>query len=276
MNIDLHSHSTASDGCLDPADLCLRAAGLGVDVLAITDHDTTAAYRNLAPPGPLTLIHGIEFSTQFRDCGIHVLGLNVDVGNDSLIEGIGAQQAMRTTRAERIAEKLEKKGIRNILPEIRAKTGHSNTGRLHFAQHLVDAGHVTNIKQAFKIFLGKGRPCFFKQNWAPMQEIIELITGAGGIAVLAHPAKYKLTKTRLRELLDAFGKAGGQGMEVVSGQQNPEVTRMLTRMSVEKGLLASCGSDFHQPDQPWSELGRFPELPAECRPVWEEWNLVKN
>jgi predicted metal-dependent phosphoesterase TrpH len=276
MIIDLHCHSTASDGCLEPIDLCLRAEALGVDYLSITDHDTMAAYRNLAIPDAIKLIPGIEFSTQYRDNGIHILGLNVDLKNDHLAAGISAQQDLRLSRAERIAEKLKQKGIANVLPEILAKTGHTNTGRLHFARHLVETGRVTNIKQAFKIYLGKGRPCFFKQNWAPMPEIIECIKQAGGTAVLAHPAKYGLTKTRLRDLLDAFSAAGGQGMEVISGQQKPELTRILARMSIEKELLASCGSDFHQPDQPWSELGRFPVLPAECKPVWEAWNLAKN
>ena len=274
MNIDLHCHSTASDGCIEPENLCQRAADLGVEVLSITDHDTTAAYRDIEYPAPVKLVHGIEFSTQFRENGIHVLGLNLDLDNEALVTGIGTQQDMRATRAQRIAEKLEKKGIENPLPAIHAKTGHSNTGRLHFARHLVETGQVKNIQQAFKTFLGHGRPCFIKQHWTQMPEIISWIRQAGGIAVLAHPAKYGLTKTRLNALLDAFRQAGGQGMEVISGQQKPELTRMLARMSVQKGLLASCGSDFHQPDQPWSELGHFPALPSECRPVWEQWSLA--
>lgn len=274
MNIDLHCHSTASDGCMEPDELCRRAAGLGVEVLSITDHDTTAAYRLLDYPASVKIIHGIEFSTQFRERGIHVLGLNVDLENNALLRGIDAQQDLRTTRAEQIAEKLQQKGIENPLPEIHEKTGHANTGRLHFARHLVETGEVKNIKQAFKTFLGDGRPCHVKQCWTEMPKIIDWITRADGIAVLAHPAKYSLTKTRLRELLDAFCQAGGQGMEVISGQQKPELTAMLTRMSVEKGLLASCGSDFHEPDQPWSELGHFPSLPPACKPVWEQWNLA--
>jgi predicted metal-dependent phosphoesterase TrpH len=274
MNIDLHCHSTASDGRLAPADLCLRAADLSVDVLSITDHDTTAAYRNLEMPAAIKLIHGIEFSTQFRERGIHILGLNVDLDNEALKNGIDAQHAMRVTRAERISEKLEGKGIGNTLPAIQRKNGHSNTGRLHFAWHLVETGRVRDVKEAFKKFLGNGKPCFVKPIWTPMPEIIETITQAGGLAVLAHPAKYNLTRTRLSELLDAFRQAGGQGMEVISGQQTPELTRLLARMSVEKGLLASCGSDFHQPEQPWSELGRFPTLPSECDPVWKDWNLA--
>jgi hypothetical protein len=259
---------------MTPDNLCLRAAGLGVEFLSITDHDTTSAYRNLKHPAPVKIIHGIEFSTQFRNIGVHVLGLNVDLENRTLINGIRSQQEMRSTRAERIAEKFAKQGIENPLPVIHAKSGHSNTGRLHFAQHLVETGRVKNIRQAFSSFLGRGKPCYIKQVWTEMPTIIDWITQAGGIAVLAHPAKYKLTKTRLSELLDAFCQAGGRGMEVISGQQTPDLTRMLTRMSVQKGLLASCGSDFHVPDQPWSELGHFPALPSECRPVWEQWNLT--
>ena len=255
-------------------ELCRRAEQLGVDVLSITDHDTTAAYRDFdSAAGPVRLIHGIEFSTQYRHGGIHVLGLNVKLDSEALKSGIAVQQQLRAERAERIAEKLEKRGVANSLSAAHRLAGHGCIGRLHFAEHLVTTGRVKNVAQAFRDFLGQGKPCFVKPAWMPMDEIIGSIRAAGGVAVLAHPAKYKLTRTKLSGLLDAFSEAGGQGMEVISGQQQPDRTRTLVQLCREKKLLASCGSDFHGPDQPWSELGSFADLPAECTPVWADWNL---
>lgn len=248
---------------------------MGIDVLSITDHDTTAAYLDLGgmESSSTTLVYGIEFSTQHRDTEVHILGLNVAIDNYALRKGIDVQQVLRIARAERIAEKLVRKGVGNPLPVIRTKAGNTNIGRLHFARHLVDTGTVKSVNQAFQQFLGRGKCCFVKPVWTPMPQIIEWIRTAGGTAALAHPSKYNLTGARLDDLLDAFREAGGQAMEVISGQQTPELTRRLARLSVRKGLLATCGSDFHQPDQPWSELGRFPAMPPECTPVWKDWQL---
>jgi len=278
MHIDLHCHSTASDGKLTLSELCRRAEQLGVDVLSITDHDTMAAYRDFdgSASGRVKLIHGIEFSTQYRNIGIHVLGLNVKPDGEALKTGIAVQQQARAQRAERIAAKLEKLGVADSLSAVRGIASNECIGRLHFAEHLVAIGKVKNIGQAFRSFLGQGKSCYVKQTWMPMGEIIGWIRDAGGMAVLAHPAKYNLTRTKLSELLDAFVEAGGQGMEVISGQQQPDLTATLAQMCRAKKMFASCGSDFHRPDQPWSELGKFPDLPADCTPVWAGWNLDRN
>ena len=275
MRIDLHTHTTASDGKLEPIELCQRAASRGVEFLSITDHDTCAAYRELGTEVhvPVQLIPGIEFSTYWQNTGIHILGLNIELQSEALNRAIDYQQKARAARAEQIAVRLEAHGIENSLAAVRKIAGNTYIGRPHFAQHLVNIGKVKNINAAFRKFLGPGKPGDIRRNWAPMPQVIDWIRQAGGTAVLAHPAKYGLTWTKTGALLDAFSNAGGHGMEVISGQQQAELTERLARLSLDKGLLASSGSDFHQPTEGWREVGRATELPSDCRPVWEQWNL---
>jgi predicted metal-dependent phosphoesterase TrpH len=275
MRIDLHTHTTASDGKLEPAELCQRAASRGVEFLSITDHDTCAAYRELGTEVhvPVQLIPGIEFSTYWQNTGIHILGLNIELQSEALNRAIDYQQKARAARAEQIAVRLEAHGIENSLAAVRKIAGNTYIGRPHFAQHLVNIGKVKNINAAFRKFLGAGKLGDIRSNWAPMPQVIDWIRQARGMAVLAHPAKYGLTWTKTGALLDAFSNAGGHGMEVISGQQQAELTERLARLSLDKGLLASSGSDFHQPTEGWREVGRATELPSECRPVWEQWNL---
>jgi predicted metal-dependent phosphoesterase TrpH len=274
VRIDLHTHTTASDGELEPMQLCRRAASRGVELLSITDHDTCSAYHELGAlvSLPIQLIPGIEFSTYWQSTGIHILGLKVELQNEVLKSAIEYQQKARALRAEQIAARLERYGIENSLPQVKQIAGNTYIGRPHFAQHLVNIGRVKNVKEAFKKLLGPGKPGDVKENWAPMTQIIDWIREAGGTAVLAHPAKYGLTWSRLGVLLDAFSKAGGQGMEVISGQQQPDLTNRLAKLSVQKGMLASCGSDFHRPEDSWSEVGHISGVPAECKPVWHNWD----
>ena len=275
MRIDLHSHTTASDGALKPMELCERAATRGVEFLSITDHDTCSAYQQLSTQEslPVQLIPGIEFSSYWRNTGIHILGLNVNIDSTILKKAIDHQKTARVLRAEQISTRLERHGIENSLPQVKLIAGGTYIGRPHFAQYLVDIGRVKNIKDAFKKYLGPGKPGDVKENWAPMETIVDWIRGAGGMAVLAHPAKYRLTWTKLRALLDDFSAVGGQGMEVISGQQQPDLTRRLGQLSLQKGLFASCGSDFHRPEEPWSDIGKIADLPTECLPVWRDWDL---
>jgi len=275
VRIDLHTHSTASDGRLNPIQLCQRAASRGVEFLSITDHDTCAAYSELsaATSLPVKLIPGIEFSSFWQNTGIHILGLNLKLQSEILKCAVDYQQAARAERAKQIAVNLERHGIANSLSHVERIAGTTYVGRPHFAQHLVDIGRVKNIKDAFRKFLGPGKPGDVKENWAAMQQIVDWIRDAGGMAVLAHPAKYRLTWTKLRALLDEFSAAGGQGMEVISGQQQPDLTKRLGQLATQKGLLASCGSDFHRPEDVWSDVGKIFVLPADCTPVWHHWDL---
>ena len=270
--VDLHSHTLVSDGKLAPSDLIDRARANGVEILAITDHDTVAAYEQLpaASYEGLTIIPGIEFSTQWRGVGIHVVGLNLTLDSVSIKEGVAQQEKARAVRALLIAERLIKAKCPIDFQRVEEIANHSQIGRPHFAQHLVELGVVKNMSAAFKKYLGDGKPGDVKQFWADLPTIVDWVVNAGGVAVLAHPLKYKMTRTKLSALLDDFIEAGGKGMEVVSGQQTKNETNMLARLCLEKGLMGSCGSDFHQLSQ-WSDIGSMSAFPTECEPVWTDW-----
>jgi len=269
MRIDLHTHTNASDGELSATELLQRAMINGVDMLSITDHDTVAAYQGIHNLGTtLTLIPGIEFSTAWRHTGIHVLGLNVNLKSDALMDGIARQRSARRLRAVHIADQLEKQGINNPLPGVERIAGNDNIGRPHFAAYLVQIGAARSIKHAFDKFLNKGE-CDTTSFWATLPQVVYWIRESGGIAVIAHPLKYQFTRTKLAILLDDFIEIGGQGMEVISGRQSAQDTRDIAKLCNQKQLLASCGSDFHQPDQPWAEVGKLQPLDEGCRPIWE-------
>jgi 3',5'-nucleoside bisphosphate phosphatase len=269
MNIDLHTHTNFSDGKLSPDELVQRAIANGVEILSITDHDTVNAYSYLGNiDASITLIPGIEFSTFWHKIGIHIVGLNVKLNSDALNEAITHQHQARRARSEAIAERLEKLGIKDALAGAQKIAGNDNVGRPHFAQHIVNTGAATSIHQAFDKFLDS-KSGDIKKFWATMPQIVSWIRDAGGLAVLAHPLKYKLTRTKLIELLDDFVEAGGHGMEVISGKQLAHESADLAKICNQKNLLASCGSDFHRPDLHWSDLGKYPPLPKDCKPVWE-------
>lgn len=271
MNIDLHSHTHFSDGVLSPLELIERAHEMQVETLAITDHDTVDGLNSLSAAAalPINLIAGIELSTEWLSTGIHVLGLNIDTHSAAMKEAASEQTAARILRGEQIARNLQKQGIEGSLDGARKFATGNFIGRPHFAQWMVAQGRVKNMQAAFKQYLGAGKAGDVKQHWADLSQVVEWIRGANGIAVLAHPLKYKLTRTRLKRLLDDFIKVGGQGVEVISGQQQTQQTAGMAELCNEKGLLASCGSDFHFPDKPWAELGKFAPLPAGLTPVWD-------
>lgn len=274
MLADLHTHSTASDGQLTPQALVERAARHGVTHLAITDHDSIAAYAELPSQAgalPLVLVPGIEFSSQWRGIGIHVVGLNIDLASAALRDAVGRQLDVREQRAVRIAARLEKKGIDNPLSAARALAGHGTIGRPHFAQHLVDIGKVRTVRDAFRKYLGAGKPGDVRNLWPELAEVVGWIRAAGGVAVLAHPSHYRMTATKLRALIADFRDAGGAAIEVVSGRQDRAVTGRLADYADKFGLHASTGSDFHGPGAAWAELGSAGPLPASCRPVWDLW-----
>ncbi len=269
MQADLHTHTNFSDGALSPAELLLRAENNCVDMLSITDHDNIDAYKNL-PDTSLKIIPGIEFSTFWKKTGIHIVGLNIDLKSGVLKNAIAKQQMSRYKRAELIARKLEKDGIKNALQGAAEIAGNKNIGRPHFAQYLVNSGLCKSVDEAFKKYLSTKKGADIKTFWPPLEEITGWIRDANGIAVLAHPLSYKFTHMKLSELLDDFIAAGGQAMEVVSGKQLDWQTRDLARLCVRKNLLASVGSDFHTADNTWSDLGKFPSLPKDCHPIWEQ------
>ncbi|WP_328189104.1 PHP domain-containing protein [Marinobacter sp. OP 3.4] len=273
--IDLHCHSTASDGALSPSALVARAAEKGVTHLALTDHDTVdgiAEARGAAREANIQLINGIELSCVWRKHTIHIVGLDMDLDNAEFLERVTGQQANRWKRARRIAEKLARhvNGCdEGILGSATGLAQGDVPGRPHFARALVEAGLVRDSAQAFRKYLGSGKPGDVKAFWPELSEVVRWITDAGGIAVVAHPRKYKLTATRLRELVADFMAAGGEGIEVITSGQSSGDLGFLTELCRRESLLASRGSDFHFPGASWCELGRIPGLPEGLTPVWD-------
>ncbi len=246
------------------------AAEHGVETLAITDHDTLAAYDALPDTLPLQLVCGVEFSCLWQRRSIHIVGLDVDRDNTGLRNLVESQQSARMERARVIADRLCRLKLADHLDEVFERdTG--APGRPDFARALVQLGAVPDVKTAFRKYLGAGKRGDVKAHWPDMAPVIDAIRAAGGIAVLAHPSKYKLTRTKLVALLKSFASSGGEAMEVVCGQQDPATTRQLADLCNDFGLLASCGSDFHSEKNAWSRPGKFPDLPRRLTPVWSRW-----
>ncbi len=273
MIFDLHTHTSASDGVLSPRELVTQAQLANVAVLAITDHDTLAGYQQASSLelGTMQLIPGIELSAQWHTTGVHVVGLNVDPNSYSLRQIIATQQRARRARAVTIAERLAKRGLGDLFEQANQVAELGNIGRPHFAQVLVNNGLVRTFSEAFNKYLGNGKIGDVPSTWLPLDEIVQGIRDAGGVAVLAHPDKYAVTQSKLVRLIDDFLAAGGQALEVISGRQTASRTRELGALCSQKGLHASCGSDFHKPGQSWADLGRHGLLPDNCRPVWDIW-----
>lgn len=273
--IDLHCHSTASDGALSPAELVRRAAEQGVTQLALTDHDTLDGIpeaREAATEANIRLINGIELSCVWRKNTIHIVGLDMDCDDEVFRDRVAGQQASRWKRAHRITEKLVKhvNGCdEGILDRATALSQGDVPGRPHFARALVEGGLVKDSAMAFKKYLGSGKPGDVKAFWPELEEVVRWITEAGGIAVVAHPRKYRLTATKLRELVADFMAAGGEAIEVITSGQSSGDLGFLAELCRRQSLLASRGSDFHFPGASWCELGRIPSLPDGLRPVWE-------
>ena len=271
---DLHTHSTCSDGQLSPTELVQLALQQGVDELALTDHDTTAGVEQVmaaAKNTTLKVVAGVEFSTVWQGVNIHIVGLNINIHAVAMQKAVTHQQAIRDRRATIIAEKLDKARIPNALEGAKQYANGGVIGRPHFAQYLVDMGHVDNITQAFKRYLGAGKMGDVKNHWPSIATVVEWIHQSGGVAVLAHPDKYALTRTRLYRLLQHFVSVGGEAMEVISGQQDQSVTDQLVQIATKFELLSSCGSDYHGPKYHWQKLGRNLRLPEQCCPVWQQW-----
>ncbi|MBD1572943.1 PHP domain-containing protein [Vibrio sp. S17_S38] len=278
MRIDLHSHTTCSDGRFSTVQLLDRAVEFNIDVLAITDHDSVDAISEAkqyikSQSLPVHLINGIEFSTVWQNKDIHIVGLNIDIDNAELQQLIKEQKQRRITRSELIAERLAKHTREGVLDEVKAIAGDASITRAHFAKWLVDNGYAKTMQMVFKKYLTRNNPGYVPPSWCSMSDAVNAIHAAGGEAVLAHPARYQLTAKWLKRLLAAFVEAGGDAMEVAQPQQAPQERRTLADYAIEYNLLASQGSDFHYPS-PWMELGRNLWLPAGVEPVWKDWQSI--
>ena len=273
MKYDLHSHTTASDGTLTPGELVSRAAQAGVTHLALTDHDTIAGLpeaMQAANKQAMQIIPGAELSAMWQGRTIHIVGLHLDVDSPQLLEGIRQQLAFRDWRGKEIARRLEKKaGIENAYEGALGFVHGNLVSRSHFARYLVSRGYARDFAQAIKKYLLKGKAGHVRGEWASLVEVVGWIREAGGIAVVAHPARYKLTATKLRGLLEDFIEAGGEAIEVLSGSHTPGDVSAMTGHALRYDLLASAGSDYHGPENPWIQLGGLPQMPESCQAVWD-------
>lgn len=271
MNVDLHSHSTASDGTLSPTALVEHAHACGVDVLALTDHDSTDGFAEAslaAGPLDLTLLCGVEISVTWARTTVHIVGLNVDPTHPELVAGLASIRRERERRAEKMGLGLEKQGVVDARQRAAAMATGGLVARTHYARLLIEDGLARDIGDAIKKYLSRGKPAFVAGQWASLEDAVGWIVAAGGVAVIAHPARYNYTATKLRELIKAFKAAGGQGMEVLSGSHSVQDARNMQRHALWAGLSASRGSDYHGPENTWVELGRLPQLAEDLTPVW--------
>lgn len=277
LNYDLHSHSIASDGTLTPSELVRHAAAQRVGVLALTDHDTLAGIaeaQQAAREAGIRLVAGVEVSVTWRAQTVHVVGLQVDPAHEAMQAGLARLQAFRDWRAGEIARRLEQRaGIGGALEAASEYARGRLISRTHFARFLLDRGHARGMQDAFDRYLKRNCPGYVPGDWATLEEAVAWITGAGGQAVVAHPARYPLTATRLRELTGEFKDCGGSAIEVISGSHSRDETLVMAKLASRQGLLASAGSDYHGPENPWVELGRLHALPSGCVPVWRDWGM---
>ncbi|KTD20452.1 TrpH protein [Legionella lansingensis] len=274
--IDLHCHSNFSDGTLSPADLLNKAFESNVKMLALTDHDTTDGLEMLhkaASALPIKIIDGIELSACWKKHDIHIIGLNISPEDKGMQSLIYRQSQNRTIRARQIAEQLKLWGVVEAYNKACDIAGHERVGRPHFAQVLINEGLVSDMQTAFKRFLGRGRPAYVRTSWLSLTEAVEGITEANGEAVLAHPLKYSLTRTKLYELITDFKKAGGRGLEVISGDMTALQIDEMASLCQRFQLLGSTGSDYHGDIFSRISIGRQPQLPVNCRPIWHLWNI---
>ncbi|GGY89387.1 MAG: 3,5-nucleoside bisphosphate phosphatase [Shewanella sp.] len=277
--IDLHCHSSASDGALAPSEVVARALNNGVDVLAITDHDTIAGLAaaqqfNQQQPQPLQLVTGVEISTRWHAYDIHIVGLAFDCEHPPLLAFLAQQCQLRELRAQEIGQRLEKAGIEGAYQGAKLLAGDAALSRGHYARYLVETGVVDDISKVFKRYLARGKTGYVPNTWGDMQTAIAAIHAAGGIAVLAHPSGYQLKGKWLKKLVREFKDAGGEAMEVVLGQQSPDDLVQLAQLANLNGLMASVGSDFHFPGR-WLDLGKNLRRPKGLNWVWqtEQWTV---
>jgi len=277
IKVDLHSHSTISDGLMTPTALVCHAAKQGVQVLGLTDHDDVAGIdeaRTAAAQVNITLIAGTEISVTWRNRTLHILGLRIDPQSPDLVQGLQRVRLSRYTRAASIADELSKIGILNSLEGAQTYASEGVISRTHFARFLIANGHAKDMKTVFKRYLVKGKPGYVPHLWPTLDEALGWILVAGGLPVIAHPGRYDLGRTLIHQLLDEFKNGGGAGIEVVSGSHHPDQYGQYAELARQYALLSSRGSDYHGPGHSYMDMGRLPDLPSQCQPVWRDWDEV--
>lgn len=272
--IDLHCHTTASDGKLSPQELIAKAQERNITTLAITDHDTLAGFREAQAPAAqagINLISGIEVSTVWAGINIHIVGLNVDPNHPIILEAEAYQRKVRIERADIIAERVGKRLKHDIdMDEIRSYTQDGQIGRPHFAQYLLKYELIGSFAEAFNKYLGAGKIGDVKSGWPDIPTAVKWIVQAGGVAVFAHGHRYKMTRTKLRSCVQDFVYAGGRAIEVAYGTMDSSQQQQMVGLAKEFNLMGSCGSDYHGPNRFGLELGIMTKFPEGITPVWEK------
>ena len=273
LNADLHCHSVVSDGTLTPQTLAARARSKGVLLWSLTDHDEISGQQqalDAACQEGVAYLTGTEISVSFAGTTVHIVGLGFDPDNAALVQGLAATRGGRDARARAMADDLEKSGIGGAYEGALRYAGNpALISRTHFARFLVDTGVCRDTSQVFRKYLVEGKPGFVPHAWAGLGDAVRWITQAGGMAVIAHPARYRLTANEEYALFSEFYEHGGRGVEVVTGAHSVPEYATYADMAREFGLAASRGSDFHSPQESRTDLGTLPPLPTGVTPVWE-------
>lgn len=271
-NFDFHCHSNVSDGLLAPAQVVERAAGLGVSHLALTDHDDIdglfEAGQAAADLG-ICLVNGVEISAEWDGMSVHIVGLGFDAVESGLVAGLNEVRSGRLERARRMGDAFAAMGIPGVFEGALRHAGNPLLiSRAHFARYLVETGLFKEPRNVFDHYLVPGKPGYVEHRWASLADAIQWIRGAGGVAVVAHPGRYRMSGGRMRAFLEAFKDLGGEGIEVVSGSHGPDHVLHFARLARHFALYASRGSDFHGPKESYVDLGCMGSLPEDLKPVW--------
>lgn len=272
INADLHCHSVVSDGTLTPEALALRAKTNGVELWALTDHDEVGGQERAAAAARragLPYLTGTEISVTFANVTVHIVGLGFDPTDRALVNGLRQTRGGREERARQMGVELARVGIPGAYEGAMKYVGNPDLiSRSHFARYIVESGHCPDTNAVFRKYLAEGKPGFVPHRWANLGEAVKWITGAGGVAVIAHPARYKFTANEEFALFNEFRAHGGRGVEVITGAHSQADAVKYAEYCSEFGLLASRGSDFHSPDESHTDLGKLPDLPGSVTPVW--------
>lgn len=275
LNVDLHCHSTVSDGVLAPAAVASHARKAGVDVWALTDHDEVAGVasaRAAARENGMQFVSGVEMSITWSGSTVHIVGLQIDETNPALLQGLAQTRSGRELRAREMGAQLAKVGIADAYEGALRFVGNPDLiSRTHFARHIVDIGKCASLAEVFRKYLSEGKPGYVEHCWASLENTLGWIRGAGGIAVIAHPGRYNFSVIKEGALIDQFKQLGGAALEVVTGSHTPDQYPLYAKLANSYGLLASRGTDFHAPGESRADFKLLPPLPANVTPVWHDW-----
>jgi hypothetical protein len=277
VNVDLHCHSKVSDGTLTPAALAARAKENGVDLWAMTDHDEVggiAEARGAAASLRLPFVPGVEISVTWSGQTVHIVGLRIDENNRALTEGLAVMRGGRAARAREVSERLAAIGVPDAFDGALKYVGNPELiSRTHFARYLIELGLCSNLQDVFSTYLGEGTPAYVPHRWVSLENAVGWIRSAGGVAVIAHPGRYKFSGLQFDALFREFRELGGTAIEVVTGSHTVDQYDTYAKIANKYDFLASRGSDFHGPGESRVDLGALPALPPSVTPVWHDWNL---